>query len=46
VELDDLELAPEDEAVVERRLVDHRHAPKSAVPLREMEARLRSRFVK
>ncbi|MGD0261019.1 MAG: hypothetical protein ABSD29_14485 [Verrucomicrobiota bacterium] len=46
VELDDQELLPEDETVVEQRLADHRRAPKSAVPLREMETRLRSRFVK
>jgi hypothetical protein len=46
VELDDQELAPADEALVEQRLAEHRRAPKSAIPLKEMETRLRSRFVK
>ena len=46
VELDDQELAPEDEVVVEQRLADHRRDPKSAVPLKEMERRLRSRLGK
>ena len=46
LELDDQELAVEDEAVVERRLADHRRDPKSAVPLQEMEARVRARFRK
>ena len=46
VELDDQGLAPEDEAVVEKRLAEHRRNPQSAVPLEEMEKRLRSRFAK
>jgi hypothetical protein len=46
VELDDQGLAPEDEAVVEKRLAEHRRDPQSAVPLEEMEKRLRSRFAK
>jgi hypothetical protein len=46
VELDDQGLAPEDEALVEQRLAEHRRTPKTAVPLKEMETRLRSRFVK
>ncbi len=46
VELDDQELAPEDEAVVEKRLAEHRRDPKSAVPLEVMERRVRSRFAK
>lgn len=46
VEMDDQELVPEDEALVEQRLAEHRRAPKSAVPLKEMETRLRSRFDK
>jgi uncharacterized protein Smg (DUF494 family) len=44
LELDEQELAPEDETVVEQRLADHRRDPSSAVPLSEMEARLRARF--
>ena len=46
VELDDPGLAPEDEAVVEKRLADHRRDPRSAVPLHEMERRVRSQFTK
>jgi hypothetical protein len=46
VELDDQGLAPEDEAVVEKRLAEHRCDPQSAVPLEVMEKRLRSRFAK
>jgi len=46
VELDDQELAPADEALVEQRLAEHRSAPKSAIPLKEMETRLLARFVK
>ena len=44
LELDDQGLSPADEAVVEERLAEHRHNPKSAVPLEVMEGRLRSRF--
>ena len=43
LELDDPALSGEDEAVVERRLADHRRNPASAVPLHEMKTRLRSR---
>jgi putative addiction module component (TIGR02574 family) len=46
LELDEAGLSEEDEAVVERRLADHRQHPGSAVPLDEMKARLRSRFGK
>jgi len=46
LELDEVGLAAEDEAVVEKRLADHRQNPGSAVPLDEMKARLRSRFGK
>ena len=46
LELDDPGLAPEDEAVVETRLAEHRRNPKSAVSLDVMEKRLRSRFTK
>jgi hypothetical protein len=46
VELDDRGLAPEDEAVVEKRLAEHRRDPQSALPLEVIEKRLRSRFTK
>ena len=46
LELDEQGLAPEDEAVVEERLAKGRREPLSAVPLEEMERRLRSRFAK
>jgi hypothetical protein len=46
VELDDRGLSAEDEALVETRLAEHRRDPQSAVPLDEMEKRLRSRFTK
>lgn len=44
LELDDAGLAAEDEAIVERRLAEHRQNPGSAVPLDEMKVRLRARF--
>jgi putative addiction module component (TIGR02574 family) len=44
LELDEPALSPEDEALVEKRLADHRRDPGSAVPLDEMKARLRARF--
>lgn len=44
VELDDQALAPEDEAVVEERLAEHRRDPQSAVSLEVMKKRLRPRF--
>lgn len=43
LELDDAALSREDEAVVEKRLADHRRNPASAVPLHEMKTLLRSR---
>ncbi len=46
MELDELGLSPEDEAVVEKRLADHRQQPASSVPLAEMKSRVRSRFAK
>jgi hypothetical protein len=46
LELDDPALAAEDEAVVEKRLADHRQNPGSAVSFEEMKTRLRSRFGK
>ena len=46
LDLDEPALSAEDEAVVEKRLTDHRQNPATAVPLDEMKARLRSRFVR
>jgi putative addiction module component (TIGR02574 family) len=46
LDLDDPVLSAPDEAVVEKRLADHRQNPGSAVPLDEMKTRLRSRFGK
>jgi hypothetical protein len=46
VELDERGLEPEDEAVVEKRLAEHRRHPQSAVSLEVIEKRLRSRFTK
>jgi len=44
LELDELALSPEDEALVEKRLAEHRRDPASAVSLDEMKARVRARF--
>jgi hypothetical protein len=41
LELDEPGLSTEDEALVEKRLADHRRDPASAVPGVEMKARLR-----
>ncbi|MGD0412048.1 MAG: hypothetical protein ABSC18_10115 [Verrucomicrobiota bacterium] len=46
LDLDEPGLSAKDEALVEKRLEDHRRNPDSAVPLKEMKARLRSRFRK
>ena len=46
LDLDEPSLSAEDEALVEKRLAEHRRNPGSAVPLDEMKARLRSRFTK
>jgi putative addiction module component (TIGR02574 family) len=46
LDLDEPALSEKDEAVVEKRLEDHRRNPGSAVPLEEMKTRLRSRFPK
>jgi hypothetical protein len=45
-ELDDQGLEPEDEAVVEKRLAQHRRDPQSAVSLEVMVKRLRSRLTR
>ena len=44
LELDDAPLSIEDEALVEKRLAEHRENPASSVSREEMNARLRSRF--
>jgi len=44
--LDESMLSPADEALVERRLADHRANPASAMSLEEMETRLRARFAR
>jgi hypothetical protein len=46
LDLDDPALPAEDEAVVEKRLAEHRQNPGSAVSLDAMKTRLRSRFGK
>ena len=46
LDLDEPALSGKDEALVEKRLEDHRRNPGSAVPLEEMKTRLRSRFAK
>jgi hypothetical protein len=46
LELDEQRLLPEDEAVAEKRLAEHRRDPQSAVSLEVMEKRLRSGFAK
>ena len=44
LELDDAALSPEDEALVEKRLAEHRENPASSFSHEEMNARLRARF--
>jgi hypothetical protein len=46
LELDEQCLSAEDEALVEERLAKGRREPQSAVPLEEMERRLRGRVAK
>ncbi len=46
LELDDDFFSPEDDALIEERMVAHRADPASAVPFDEMFARLRNRFCK
>lgn len=42
--MDDGELTPAEEALIEQRLAEHRRNPQAAVSLEEMEKRLRARF--
>ena len=42
LELEDLPLSEEDEALVDSRLAAHHAKPESSVPLEEMKRRLRS----
>jgi len=46
LELDELPLNAEDEALIEERLAAHRRNPTSSVPLVEMKTRLQNRFPK
>ena len=46
LELDESGLSAEDEALVERRMAEHRANPESSVPLAMMKDRLRTRFGK
>jgi len=46
LDLDEPALSEKDEALVEKRMEDHRRNPDSAVPLEKMKTRLRSRFSK
>ena len=46
LDLDEPGLSGKDEALVEKRLDDHRRAPDSALPLEQMKTRLRCRFPK
>jgi putative addiction module component (TIGR02574 family) len=45
LELDDAGLSPDEMELIETRLEAYRANPDSAVPLEEMAARLRSKFV-
>jgi putative addiction module component (TIGR02574 family) len=44
LDLDDLSLSAEDEALVDERLAAHRRDPSAALSLEEMKARLRERL--
>jgi len=46
LELDELPLHAEDEALIEERLAAHRANPASSIPLTEIKDRLRQRFTK
>ena len=46
LELDDAALSAEDEAMVEKRLADHRRNHESALPLDEMKSLMRKLFAK
>lgn len=46
LELDDVALSPEEEALVNERLAAHRRDPKSSVELEEMKNRLRAKVRK
>jgi putative addiction module component (TIGR02574 family) len=46
LELDDPELSAEEEALVQKRLNEHRTDPSTAVSLNDMKQRLRSHFSK
>jgi hypothetical protein len=44
LELDEPELSPEDQALIDKRLADGRRSPKSSVSLAAMKRRLRERI--
>jgi hypothetical protein len=46
LELDDPDLSPADDALVEKRLAAHRKNPASAIPLETMKNHLRAQFKK
>jgi len=46
LEIDDLPLSPEDEALVEQRLAAHHANPDSSLPVDRVKARLSARFSK
>jgi putative addiction module component (TIGR02574 family) len=46
LELDETPFTPEEEALIEKRMAEHRANPDSAIPADEMFARLRAKFSK
>ncbi len=44
LELDESPFTPEQEAIIEKRMADHRADPNSAIPADEMFAQLRAQF--
>ena len=44
IDLDDVPLSPQEEALIAQRLAEHERDPSSAISLDAMNARLRSRF--
>lgn len=43
IELDDCGLSPEQDALIDQRLAEHRSDPSTAISMEEMKKRLRSR---
>lgn len=44
IDLDDVPLSPQEEALIAQRLAEHERNPSSAISFDSMNARLRSRF--